>query len=61
MNYVTTLATKVKVEIRMSRTRGKKTNTTNINSIEQEEYYKISVFITFLDNLMSQLHSKFDK
>lgn len=61
MNYVTTLATKVKVEIRMSRTRGKKTNTTNINSIEQEEYYKVSVFITFLDNLMSQLHSKFDK
>ncbi|CAI6352712.1 unnamed protein product [Macrosiphum euphorbiae] len=45
----------------MPRTCGRQTNRVNVNAKDPEEYYKISIFIQFLDNLINQLHYRFDK
>jgi len=51
MDNVTTLTAKEEVEIRMFRINRKLTYKTNIiHAEEPDEYYKISVFVTFLDN-----------
>jgi hypothetical protein len=47
MNSVTELALKVGVEITMPRTCGRQTKRVNVNA---KEYYKILIFILFLDN-----------
>lgn len=61
MNSVTELALKVGVEITMPRTCGRQTKRVNVNAKDPEEYYKISIFISFLDNLINQLYFRFDK
>ncbi|CAI6345265.1 unnamed protein product [Macrosiphum euphorbiae] len=61
MISVTELALKVGAEITMPRTCGRQTNRVNVNAKDPEEYYKISIFIPFLDNLINQLHYRFDK
>lgn len=61
MNSVTKLALKVGAEITMPRTCGRQTKRVNVNAKDPEEYYKISIFIPFLDNLINQLHFRFDK
>jgi len=61
MISVTELALKVGAEITMPRTCGRQTNRVNVNAKDPEEYYKISIFTPFLDNLINQLHYRFDK
>ncbi|XP_060863640.1 zinc finger MYM-type protein 1-like [Metopolophium dirhodum] len=61
MNSVTKLALKVSAEITMPRTCGRRTKRVNVNAKDPEDYYKISIFIPFLDNLINQLHVRFDK
>lgn len=60
MNNVTMLASQVGVEISTPRTCGRQTMRINVDAKDPEEYYKISIFIPFLDNLIQQLHSRFD-
>jgi len=45
----------------MACARGKQTDRTDRNAKEPEEYYKLSVFIAFLDYLTSRLRSRFDE
>lgn len=61
MNNVTKLASKVNVVISMPRTCMIQTNRVNIKAKDSEEYYKIAIFIPFLDHLITQLHFRFDK
>jgi len=53
-------ASELEIEIRMPRICGRQTAQNNVNA-KEKEYYKIEIFISFLDNLILQLHSRFDK
>ncbi|KAF0724972.1 zinc finger MYM-type protein 1-like [Aphis craccivora] len=59
-NEVTSIATKVNVEIKTPRVCGRQTNRVNIQS-SPEEYYHISIFIPFLDNILLQLQTRFNQ
>ncbi|KAL5234734.1 hypothetical protein ACI65C_002144 [Semiaphis heraclei] len=61
MKNVTTIASELEIEIRMPRICGRQTVRNNVHAKDAEEYYKIVIFIPFLDNLILQLHSRFDK
>lgn len=60
MKNVTTIASELEIEIHMPRC-GRQTARNNVNAKDAEEYFKIVIFIPFLDNLILQLHSRFDK
>ncbi|XP_060845680.1 zinc finger MYM-type protein 1-like [Rhopalosiphum padi] len=54
-------ASKLEIERRIPRICGRQTARNNVHAKDAEEYYKIVIFIPFLDNLILQLHSRFDK
>lgn len=45
----------------MPRTCLRQTKQFNIIAKDPEEYYKVSIFIPVLDNLINQLHIRFDE
>lgn len=53
-NEVTALASKVNIEMKIPRTCGRQTNRVNIqkSKIRPDEYYRISIFILFLDSII---------
>ncbi|XP_008181234.1 52 kDa repressor of the inhibitor of the protein kinase-like [Acyrthosiphon pisum] len=53
-------AAKVDVEISMPRICGRQTHRVNINVTDPETYFKISVFLPFLDYIIQALHARFD-
>ncbi|KAL4119399.1 hypothetical protein QTP88_012208 [Uroleucon formosanum] len=61
MKNVTTIASQLEIEICMPRIFERQTARNNVNAKDAEEYYKIVICIPFLDNLILQLHSRFDK
>ncbi|VVC43342.1 Hypothetical protein CINCED_3A008798 [Cinara cedri] len=61
MKNVTTIASELDVEIHMPRICGRQIARNNINAQDAEQYYKIAIFTSFLNNLIAQLHSRFDK
>ncbi|KAL5233857.1 hypothetical protein ACI65C_001267 [Semiaphis heraclei] len=61
MKNVTTIASELEIEIHMPRICGRQTARNNVIAKDAEEYFKIVIFIPFIDNLILQLHSRFDK
>jgi len=53
-------AAKVDVEISMPRVCGRQTHRVNINVTDPETYFKISVYLPFLDYIIQALHTRFD-
>jgi hypothetical protein len=53
-------AAKVDVEISMPRVCGRQTHRVNINVTDPETYFKISVYLLFLDYIIQALHTRFD-
>lgn len=53
MKKVTELALKVGSKITMPITRGRQTKRVNVNAKDPEEYYKVSIFTPYLDNLIN--------
>ncbi|KAE9522768.1 hypothetical protein AGLY_016809 [Aphis glycines] len=58
METVSKIASIVNVDIKMPRIYNRQTKRVNVSSNSPEEYFKV---IPFLDNLISQLHSRFDE
>ncbi|KAL5237556.1 hypothetical protein ACI65C_004966 [Semiaphis heraclei] len=59
-NEVTSIASKLNVEIKTPRVCGRQTTRVNIQS-SPEEYYRISIFIPFLDSILLQLQTRFNQ
>jgi len=59
-NEVTSIASKVNVEIKTPRVCGRQTTRVIIQS-SPEEYYRISIFIPFLDSILLQLQTRFNQ
>lgn len=53
-------AAKVDVEISMPRVCGRQTHRVNINVTDPETYFKIKVYLPFLDYIIQALHTRFD-
>lgn len=58
---VSDLAKLANVEICMPRTCDRQTHRVNINSKDPETYFKVSVFLPFLDFIVQALHVRFDQ
>lgn len=54
------LGKQINVEIRMPRICNKQTNRVNIDSENPEIYFKLSIFIPFLDYLIQSMNTRFD-
>lgn len=61
MENASKIASVVNVEIKMLRICNRQTNRVNVVSDNPEEYFKMSIFIPFIDNLICQLNSRFDE
>lgn len=61
METVSKLASIVNIDIKMPRICNRQTKRVNVSSNSPEEYFKVTIYIPFLDSLISQLHSRFDE
>lgn len=55
------IASKIDVDIKIPRVCGKQNQRANVNVTNPEDYYKITIFIPFIDQIICELRTRFDQ